>query len=59
MSAGAAAPDKKTRRRSWASSDYLAERLQHFSTYMKVNISCLAPDHIQLGSLWSVHDHLA
>ena len=38
ISAAAAAPDKKGRRRSWASSDYLAERLQHFSTYMKVDI---------------------
>ena len=36
ISADAAATDKKVRRRSWASSDYLAERLQHFSTYMKV-----------------------
>lgn len=59
ISAAAAAPDKKTRRRSWASSDYLAERLQHFSTYMKVDISCLTQDQIKLGSIWAAHDHLA
>ena len=38
ISAGAGTVEK-VRRRSWASSDYLAERLQHFSTYLKVLVS--------------------
>ena len=29
-------PNNRTRRRSWASSDYLADRLNYFSKYMKV-----------------------
>ena len=29
-------PSNKVRRRSWASSDYLAQRLQQFSGYLKV-----------------------
>ena len=53
ISAAAAAPHKKVRRRSWASSDYLADRLQHFSTYMKVSIAHLTQDHTSLGSLLS------
>ena len=36
ISAGGSSPNK-TRRRSWASSDYLADRLQYFSKYMKVS----------------------
>lgn len=39
ISAAAAAPANRVRRRSRASSQYLAERLQHFSTYLKVNMT--------------------
>lgn len=41
ISAGATSP-KKLRRRSWASSDYLADRLQYFSKYMKVSCNSLS-----------------
>ncbi|KAL3150171.1 hypothetical protein ABBQ32_000033 [Trebouxia sp. C0010 RCD-2024] len=62
----AAGTAQRVRRRSWASSDYLAERLQHFSTYLKevqphqaeavavqgrtVQPACLSP-HITLEDL--------
>lgn len=35
MSAGGT-PSRKVRRGSWASSDYLAQRLEKFSGYLKV-----------------------